>query len=221
MKRLCFVVLMSVVCISLIAVSVKADIISSNEVVLRDPTGPYNLVALLLGQNDVLLYWENPVFINLPMGFRIYCNNSMVKYVPGSNATDCMLKDVCEGCHQFYVAAYFDTGCESTPSNVAELMITSANDIYNAVSALSLRVYPNPSNQGTQISLAGMKNSENAQVSVYNLKGQLIREIKINGNTAGFWDGKDSKGCIVSEGIYYIRALTSQGSITQKVSIIK
>lgn len=221
MKKLSILILMIVVCIGLMASVIQATGINDNTLKDRDPTGPYNLMAALVNCNDVLLMWENPDFINLPMGFRIYCNNSMVNYIPGTDVTDCLMADVCNGCHQFYVVAFYDTGCESEPSNIAEITISSNSDELVSNAPLALNVYPNPARKNVNIALAGSKINETAILSVFNTKGQLIRQLSLKGDAITLWDGKDNNGKRMSEGIYFLRASSSLGNAAKKLILTK
>jgi hypothetical protein len=76
-----------------------------------------------------------------------------------------------------------------------------------------LTAYPNPYgrlpfNPSTQIHFA-MKDAGIATLRVYNLQGQLIRELlneyRIAGEHMVMWDGRDDRGAAVSSGVYFIR----------------
>lgn len=209
------------VCLSLLALpqGTEATLAAANTP--RDPNCPFNLQAALININDVLLVWENPIYLNQPMGFRIYCNNVMVRYVPGWNTTDCLLYDVCGGCHQFYVTAYYDTGCESAPSNIAELTITSLSEDVYPVRTPGLVIYPCPARYDVHFSVQSEGKAYEADVSIYNAKGQLLRQYSVPKGERGLWDRKDSAGRAVSEGVYFMRAVTPQGSITRKFTLLK
>ncbi len=69
--------------------------------------------------------------------------------------------------------------------------------------------YPNPFSHDTKISLEAKDKQSPLKISVYNLRGQLVRDIyqglpgKDNSHT---WDGKDKGGNLVGSGIYFLRA---------------
>jgi hypothetical protein len=76
-----------------------------------------------------------------------------------------------------------------------------------------LKAYPNPYgrlpfNPSTQIHFV-MKEAGIAMLRVYNLHGQLIRELlneyRIAGEHVATWDGRDDRGEAVSSGVYFIR----------------
>ncbi len=222
MKPAVMLLLMLGVCLSLTALPQGTAAALKTDPVPRDePLCPYNLQAALININDVLLIWENPVYLNLPMGFRIYCNNVMVRYVPGANTTDCLLTNVCAGCHQFYVTAFYDTGCESVPSNIAEITVTALSENVYPVRSPGLVIYPCPARYDVHFSVQSEGKAKQADISIYNAKGQFIRRFSLSNGEKGLWDRKDSAGRAVSEGIYYMRAVTPEGSVTRKFTLLK
>jgi hypothetical protein len=184
-------------------------------------SGPYNLMAEVIGDNTVLLAWENPVYEEPPLGFRIYCDNCLVRFAPGSNVADYLLQEVCEGCHQFYVTACYDSGCESLPSNIAEIIITSVTDDVFTPVPLLFTAYPNPARDVVNLRLDGIKVNERTEISIFNVKGQLIRRFHLSTDRFGQWNCRDSTGRQATEGIYFLKATTSQGSVTQKIILVR
>jgi hypothetical protein len=220
MKKLSISILLLVVCIGLVAAINGKLNVTVNAVRDGSPEGPYNLEAELIGNDVIILFWDNPTYTNLPFEFNVYCNNNCVRHIPGANVADCTLEDVCAGCHQFYVTACFDSGCESDPSNIVEVTITGLNDENIAGPGLELKVYPNPSRGDVNIALSGAKFGEN-EIAVFNIRGQKLRQIEIGSGQTGLWDGRDAQGRKVSEGIYYLKAITTQGSVTQKIILVR
>ena len=85
--------------------------------------------------------------------------------------------------------------------------------------------YPNPFNLSTTISFNSDKEStENILVSIYNLKGQEVKQFQIEQRTAGehsvFWDGKDNYHNSVSSGIYFY-SMNSGNEVQTKKMILK
>ncbi len=77
--------------------------------------------------------------------------------------------------------------------------------------------YPNPMKSSTTISFnLATKSHEKAQIKIYNVKGQLVRKIKmqppiysgVKGKNNIVWDGKDKNNKPVSSGIYFYRLET-------------
>ncbi len=86
------------------------------------------------------------------------------------------------------------------------------------------RNYPNPFNPETTIRYA-LKETSRVKISIYNLKGQLIRSLvddsKAAGNYSVIWNGKDDRGASVSSGIYFYRMEANNFSATQKMMLMK
>jgi len=93
-----------------------------------------------------------------------------------------------------------------------------------AVPAFSMSNYPNPFNPSTTISYE-LPDDGHVQLTVYNLKGQLVRHLLNQRKSIGphsiLWDGKDSSGKSCSSGIYYYRLSHSGKSITKKMLMLK
>ena len=101
-----------------------------------------------------------------------------------------------------------------------------SNDGYTQTPALKLlgQNYPNPFNPTTTINYT-MNRAGDANLSVYNVKGQLVNTL-VNGNKeAGHhsivWDGTDSRGNDVPSGIYFYRFTTGNHVETKKMMLMK
>jgi hypothetical protein len=73
----------------------------------------------------------------------------------------------------------------------------------------SLAAIPNPFASGTVLRLSLGEDSD-VLLSLYSICGRKVREVELTGLRAGtndiFWDGRDSKGRPVPNGVYYARA---------------
>lgn len=221
MKAIYLIILMSTLCMALLAGDLCKAAPEKLQEPTRDPSGPYNLMAQICGINDVLLVWENPVYANPPLGFRIYCNGVLGVNLTGSDITDHMLYCVCEGCHQMYVTAYFESGGESLPSNIVEVTITNNSDMTVPGAELSLQVYPNPSQGQTNIQIRGKEKFDPMVIAVFNVKGQIIRKINTTADNTAYWDGFDSHGAKAVAGIYFIGVKSTQGYLVQKLILTR
>ena len=85
-------------------------------------------------------------------------------------------------------------------------------------------IYPNPFNPSTQISF-GLANPAVVSFTIYNSKGQAIRNINLGmkdaGNWTQVWDGTDNNGRTASTGIYYIKMQAGKDSFTTKAVLMK
>ncbi len=86
-----------------------------------------------------------------------------------------------------------------------------------------LNTYPNPFHNNVSIQFSSKSN--NQTISVYNIKGQLVRTIKstakANSLSSVNWDGRDSNGNKSASGIYYIIMENGRTKSTKKVLLMK
>ena len=122
----------------------------------------------------------------------------------------------------------------TAPELVAERVLrftTTAPDNYVAaadelapITISSLRNYPNPFNPSTVIAFNSAAAS-NASLSIYNMKGQLVRNLhqgKISaGNNSFLWDGNDNNGRAAATGIYLYRLELDGQSYARKMLMMK
>ncbi|MCF7920511.1 MAG: T9SS type A sorting domain-containing protein [Candidatus Cloacimonetes bacterium] len=88
--------------------------------------------------------------------------------------------------------------------------------------------YPNPFNPETTISYI-LPEKAPVEISVYNIKGQRVRELSIaggrrktgDGRRSVVWDGKDETGNQVGSGIYLVRLRVEDKVMVRKVMMMK
>ncbi|MDZ4182934.1 MAG: Ser-Thr-rich GPI-anchored membrane family protein [Candidatus Cloacimonadaceae bacterium] len=87
---------------------------------------------------------------------------------------------------------------------------------------IAVTVSPNPVREGTKISFE-LTESTPTRISIYNIKGQLVRTLidsaNLSGNQNIYWDGKDNGGRAVQAGIYFLR-VTAGDRISHKRLIL-
>lgn len=96
---------------------------------------------------------------------------------------------------------------------------TSNEDEYTLVLIPSLSLFPNPMHNYLNIDIRNAKTS--SQVKIYNLKGQIVTELKIFPGAKAVWDGKDKAGLPLSSGIYFCRMNCGTHTSTSKFILIK
>ncbi len=79
------------------------------------------------------------------------------------------------------------------------------DDSVPPLNRLSIKASPNPFGSDLTVWVAD-KLTQPVKVSVFNTKGQLVKQLEAKTNTALVWDGRDTENRPVSSGIYYIRA---------------
>lgn len=87
--------------------------------------------------------------------------------------------------------------------------------------------FPNPFNPETTIAFeVPTSNSlQRVQISVVNIKGQIVRNLVNNAYTSGthsvVWDGKDNFGKTLSSGVYFARLKASNQILSRKMLLLK
>ena len=88
-----------------------------------------------------------------------------------------------------------------------------------------LQNYPNPFNPSTSISFQIKEASEEYVLSIYNLKGQLVKTLHSGALAKGShvitWDGRDENGSPVASGIYSYRLDNGKQSQTRRMVMMK
>ena len=93
------------------------------------------------------------------------------------------------------------------------------NDEDDLPTAPKYSAYPNPLFSGKEMVIESDQRSlTDSRISIYNLKGQKIRELTENVNR---WDGNDNQGIPAGAGIYFIRIISKETSNYVKVAVIK
>ncbi|MDD3534470.1 MAG: T9SS type A sorting domain-containing protein [Candidatus Cloacimonetes bacterium] len=87
-----------------------------------------------------------------------------------------------------------------------------------------LQNYPNPFNPSTTIAYE-LATDGPVCLEIFNVRGQRVATLVNKRQTSGLqkliWDGKDDNGRLVGSGVYHYRLRTENGSITQKMLLLK
>jgi flagellar hook assembly protein FlgD len=108
---------------------------------------------------------------------------------------------------------------------ITDQILSGADDIV-VKSSYSLQNYPNPFNPQTTITFFTAENAENAELVIYNIKGQkvktLIHEALPAGKHSVVWNGKNSNGKRVSSGVYFYKLEMKKGKpLIKKMLLLK
>lgn len=176
-------------------------------------------------QNAVELNWIMPRYHRSLSGYRVYrdgvicaelCDPAQLQYTDSISSS---------GTYTYYITAMYGL-IESAPSEEVMVFIevVSSDDEMLANNQISLSAYPNPFNPSTTISYTIPKPSE-VSLSVYNLKGQLLKsltnEVKAAGTHQIVWNGEDKFNRKALSGVYFIRLQAGKDSLTHKVLLMK
>ena len=87
-----------------------------------------------------------------------------------------------------------------------------------------MNAFPNPFNPNTNIRYS-LKEAGKVNISIYNVKGQLIKSINNDHDAPGYyqitWDGRDMNGKTVSSGIYMYRMTSGKYNEAKKMILAK
>ena len=179
---------------------------------------------------EVLLSWEPPYDPVLPvMNYRVYKKFNtgpfeLIQQTTGLTHTDVISL---HGDYAYLISAVF-YNTEGSPSDtlafefpyVVENMEDNAPELFTSLNSN----YPNPFNPSTTISF-DLARSGKARLSVFNVKGQLVKEL-VDGDLAPgthriTWNGLDAGGRGVSSGVYFYRLEAGDYVSTRKMLMIK
>ena len=87
-------------------------------------------------------------------------------------------------------------------------------------------IYPNPFNSEITISFSSTtEHKENAEIIIYNLKGQKIDQLQITNNELGMnsvvWDGTGENGKPIASGIYFLKYRSGNFVTTKKLLLLR
>lgn len=189
--------------------------------------------------NDgVIIRWRTESETN-NVGFSIYRSESKksdyakITFVSGAGntgmPTDYQFNDtkVEPGKTYFYYLEDVDIAGERNKSDIIKVVVPPAQPIPEAFQLL--QNYPNPFNPETWIPFK-LAQDTLVTISIYDVKGQLVRTIALGNRTAGiyttksnaaYWDGRDSLGQKVSSGVYYYTLQAGEFKATRKMVIMK
>jgi len=91
---------------------------------------------------------------------------------------------------------------------------------------ISLINYPNPFTTSTTISFSLSKPVVDASVNIYNIRGQLVKTLELNSTEnptirQANWDGKDSVGRDVANGIYFYKVNVDDSEYIHKMILAR
>ena len=90
------------------------------------------------------------------------------------------------------------------------------------INSLEILHYPNPFSTSATISFSLPMNVEKAQLKIYNLKGQLVKIFNLESEDYSIiWDGKDSNGLQVANGIYFYKLTCNNRSVVKKMIFLR
>lgn len=130
------------------------------------------------------------------------------------------------GTYHYYVAAVYQQGesVGSEPIGFVFPIVAGEDPSTPPLVTKLYQNYPNPFNPSTTL-MFDLAESGKVKLSVYNIKGQLVRRLVDESLAAGthriVWDGVDSHNSQVSSGVYFIRFESRGHNYTRKAVLMK
>ncbi len=87
------------------------------------------------------------------------------------------------------------------------------------IEPITFNLAPNPYRSGN-LSLS-IPSSKPVPVSIFNVRGQIVRQLRTNDQGVAQWDGRDLDGKQVAEGVYLFKADTQTGPVVKKMTVIR
>jgi len=140
-----------------------------------------------------------------------------------------------EAAFQYYIYAENNDAAMFSPERAEdefytlELALTELEKLLAPAETKLLPNYPNPFNPETWIPFQ-LAEPANVVISIYNVRGQLVRKIElgemsagvyVNRNKAVYWNGRNDWGEKVSSGLYFYRLEAGDFSAVRKMAIMK
>ena len=182
---------------------------------------PTNLaVDLITG----LFSWEAPIVDEIT-GYDVYLDGVLL-----GNTVDLewMFTDLINGTvYEAGVVAVYDTGYSDLATLEFTYEGTGAGNNIIATTEL-IGNFPNPFNPETTISFSlNPEDAEDAELIIYNIKGQKIKTFRINSSTLQSinsitWNGTDNSNRSVSSGVYFYKMRAgARYTNTRKMILLK
>lgn len=189
--------------------STHPNYLGYNPDIISVPTPPYS----------VRLAWIAPAYDGTNWShYRIYRNQTPIADIPFSQSeytdTSFLANET-----TYYEVRATNGEVFSDPSNWVLVMMVGVED--ELISPVQISVSPNPaaiSHGGKlQVKFSNLQNRE-ADLAVYNVKGQLVMRNTLKDCTTYEWQGLDNSGKRCTAGIYFIKAhVRGEATITRKI----
>ncbi|MCK5050539.1 MAG: T9SS type A sorting domain-containing protein [Candidatus Cloacimonetes bacterium] len=189
-------------------------IMPSNTVYVADGFG-FSLYAYDAETFEIVYDNSNPF---TPGGTMVTSNNENLFVLGGEYGQNFTVKvfDINENLLNEYTVGQYATDIKIVPE------VVSVHDDQLPIHDYNLTNYPNPFNPSTTISFSStIELTENAEISIYNLKGQKVKTFPIFPSTNSrihqiIWNGTDENNQPVSSGIYFFNLIVNGNSVASK-----
>ncbi|MCK4339530.1 MAG: choice-of-anchor J domain-containing protein, partial [Candidatus Cloacimonetes bacterium] len=124
-----------------------------------------------------------------------------------------------------YYGWYIDDVLVGDPNSSYEIPVVSVANTRITYNFELYQNHPNPVIHSTNISFSLPKNTNNVELKIYNIKGQLIKQFKIQNLKFKInevvWGGNDESGKQVANGIYFYKLSANRKELIKKMIILR
>jgi len=204
-----------------------------------DSTLPVELsyfAATLTAENFVNIVWTTQTETNMN-GFNIYRNDGsdnlasaiQIAYIPATNTSTTHNyehldnKDLENGHTYYYWLECVEISGHSTFNGPRSAYIDGPTTPELPNCTTMHNAYPNPFRAGSGTTIAvELKKGDSGTVTIYNILGQVVKTFSLTEGTNNLnWNGRDSKGNLCGNGIYFYKLSTNSLNQTKKMVIVK
>jgi len=204
----------------------------------EDPTLPVELsyfAATLTAENFVNIAWTTQSETNMN-GFNIYKNDgsdnlagaNRIAYIPAYNTSTTQNykhidKEVELGHTYYYWLECVEISGHSTFNGPYPIYVNGPTPPVLPEYTKMHNAYPNPFRAGSGTTIAvEVKKGDSGTVTIYNILGQVVKTFSLTEGTNNLnWNGRDSKGNLCGNGIYFYKLSTNSLNQTKKMVIVK
>jgi hypothetical protein len=205
----------------------------------EDPTLPVELsyfAATLTAENFVNIAWTTQTETNMN-GFNIYRNDGsdnlasaiQIAYIPATNTSTTQNyehldnKDLENGHTYYYWLECVEISGHSTFNGPRSAYVDGPTTPELPNCTTMHNAYPNPFRAGSGTTIAvEVKKGDSGTVTIYNILGQVVKTFSLTEGTNNLnWNGRDSKGNLCGNGIYFYKLSTNSLNQTKKMVIVK
>ncbi|MDY0219431.1 MAG: T9SS type A sorting domain-containing protein [Candidatus Cloacimonas acidaminovorans] len=203
-----------------------------------DPTLPVELsyfAATLTAENFVNIAWTTQTETNMN-GFNIYRNEGsenlagaiQIAYIPATNTSTTQNykhidREVENGHTYYYWLECVEMNNHSTFNGPSPVYVDGPTPPVLPEYTTMQNAYPNPFRAGSGTTIAvEVKKGDSGTVTIYNILGQVVKTFSLTEGTNNLnWNGRDSKGNLCGNGIYFYKLSTNSLNQTKKMVIVK
>lgn len=187
---------------------------------------PAENLAYTLEEGQFEMSWDfynydDPEFLNFNVWVKLGTNPNFMQITSTDEAVyNSTLSPVFD--YHFYITAEYANGL-SSPSDTLDVVLTTDSDEEEiTVPAVYINNYPNPFNPQTTIAYKLPEDVTNLQLTIYNTKGQAVREFNLNQNQGNItWNGDTKSGTPAASGLYFAIIKADNVSISKKMLMMK